>query len=459
MPEQIEEQDKMTAEKIAEILKASMPVMVSELGTQLADQMKDQWEKSLEQVAKDQEQADRDARESANMPLDVQKAVAQGARAEQREKENAPDPMDTMAAIVRAMATTKSDQPLNILNAIKAEKGVENHVIESMEKAISLQEQTRSAMQASQFDNAGILIPEEVSSEMIPLLESLTFIRRRAGGAVPLTHGTLKVGKQNSRATATHQDEQDDYTPTSGKFGDLKLDAKKLTAASVQTREMAQFGGNVGAGIITRDLVTAIAQKEDVTLLRSNGTEYQPRGIRHWIRDENILNDPIDTFDNNIQNLLATLVRIIRIQLESDLPISTQNSTFAMAPTTWANLYRAHDPGSGIAVFKSEIESGRILGYEFDVTNNVPANLDVNGDVGTELYFIHWPSVLVGAVPGLRMEMSTTASYMENGVLKSAFSRDEMVFKAVQYYDMVFRYDFGAVMQALPADWKGDKAA
>ena len=462
--EPVTEAEKLTAEKVASIMKESMPILVKEVGQQVAEDLKDQWEGSLEKTAKAQEKEDREARKSLNAPLDVQKAVADARTQVQREAEKSGEgDFNVMSELMKAMLATKSSDPDVVMNKIKSsyessrdpKQGPEKKaIVEEIEKSYDRQRDQTKSMQASQFDNAGILIPEPVSDEIIPLLESMTFVRRRAGGAISLDRGTLKVGKQNQRATAFHLDEAEDYRPSEAKFSDLKLDAKKLTAMQVATREMIQYGGDVAARIISTDLATALAQKEDETLLRSEGTEKRPRGLRHWISDDQIFTDPVDDFENNIQNILATLVRQVKTLLNQKLPVTTQNSTFGINPDIWASMFRAHDAGSGISPFRAEMREGRILGYEFDVSTNVPNALDRGGVPTSEMYFVYWPAVLMGAVPGVRLEVSTEGSYIgADGQMKSAYSRDEAIWKAVQYYDMVLRYDFAGTVQEVPSDW------
>lgn len=449
----------LTAKDVAKILKEAMPTIVEEAGQKVAEQIKDGWEESLETRAKEDEQKKIEKAKSHNMPFDVQKAVSDAKKAVVREGQAKSKAWEAMASIFSAMAKNKSDDPYLISRTIK-DSSQDTEIIDIVEKAVARQEVQRDTMQASQFDNAGILIPEQISNEIIPLLESLTFVRRRAG-SITLERGTMKLHKQNQRAQAFYGDELDDYTQSAAKFSDLKLDAKKLMAMSIHSREMAMFGGSQAAQIITNDLITALAQRSNNAFLRGAGTEKTPRGIRNWIRDENIFNDPVTDFQNNIQNLLATVVRSIVTLLNTDLPVTTANTQWAINPDIWAQFYRAHDPGSGISPFRSEVDSGRILGYEFDVSTSVPKGIvPEGGEASNEMYLIHYPAVLIGAVNGIRLEQSSEASYVdEEGKMRSMWSRDEVGFKAAEYHDMVLRYDFGAVVQYLPEDWTGEPSS
>ena len=450
-PEQ-NSQDPLTPEEIKAVMKEAMPAMASQLGQNMAQEMKDQWSKSLEEVAKEEEQKDRENRRSHSTPGTVAGSIRSEEPDETSEKE-------TFSDILKAMLRGETNRTSGVLREMKQNPDhYADKSIERMERAEQKETVQKDGMQASQFDNAGVLLDDPVAEGIIELLEANTFIRQRVS-TVDLPSGTLKLNKQNQRATAAYGDEVEDITPSEAKFGQLQLDAKKIRGSQVHSRDFVQFGGEVASQIIQRDLATAIAQESEKALLRDEGTEARPRGIRHWIdEDKTFEPEPVDDFANNFQNILATLVRQIRILLEHEVPVSFQNTTFAMNERTWESLTRTVDAGSGQAVFRSEMEAGRILGFEYDMSTGVPSNLstsEIDGPV-SELYTIWWPAFIMGVVPGLRVEASTEAAYMgADGQLKSAFSKDQAVFKAIEYHDLVGRYDFGASVTNVPSDWQG----
>jgi HK97 family phage major capsid protein len=442
MADIVPKNEELTAQTVAEIVKAAMPAIREAAGEAVGQAVRDSWEKSLEGVAKTQEQA-----RATNTPVAELHAAGRNAiGAVVTGEERSTDGESRAGVFFWALCQAKGD--LERASAIaKADPRYNKATERTFEKVL---DRTKSVSQASNFSDAGVLIPEEYSGRIVELLENLTVVRRRAGTPLTLRRGSLNMGKQNQRATAFYIDEAEDLKISGHKYSDLRLDLKKLTALQVVTNDLLRFADNVDARII-RDLATAIAQKEDATLLRSNGTEKRPKGLLHWITDDHKI-DPVEDLGGGIDNILATLVTMVALVKKKNLPVSSQNSSFIFNTDVWRSLYMRQT--NGIHFFKAEMDAGRILGYQFDETNQVPDNVGDDGQ-STEIYFQYWPAIELGVGPEIALDVSKDASYIdETGSLVSAWSRDQQAFRMIQYHDMISTYDFaGSVCENVPKLW------
>lgn len=448
-------ENQLTASIVAETIKAVMPTIVDQAGQRMAETIKDTWEESLEKTAKAQEEQAREARKASLKPTGFQEQLT----AKQVEERTSKNAQTDLGSLYKASMVAQLKQ-IPLTEALKQDKTLgddrRKSLIERVQKAGEI-------MQAGNYENAGILIPEDTAREIIPLLESQTVFLRRATTA-PVPRGSLKLHKQNMRIQASWTDESEDLAITGQQFSELKLTPKKLRAGGAYSQEMLMYGGPLAANVITRDITTALSQRLDESLFRGTGTEYQPRGLRDWTRNANKLAAPIATFDNNIQNMLATLVRAKVALLNEDLPgITPTSTTWYLNPDLWGSFYRAHDPNSGISVFQAELSQGRLLGHEIDISTANPANLIDEGEPGvdkSDLTLIYWPGIVVGMGPGMSIESSNVASYRNpvTGDLVSAWSQDEIVTKGAIYADMVARYDFCAHYTRVPSNYTGEKA-
>lgn len=440
--------EELTAATVAEIIKASMPALREAAGEAVGQAFRDNWEKSLEDVAKLQERAN-----ATNTPVPQIVAAEKnpmGALVSGEEK----DDKDASRAGVFFWSLCQAKGDLEKASALaKADPRYNKATERTFEKIL---DRSKSVSQASNFSNAGVLIPEEYSTKIVELLENLTVVRRRAGTPLTLNRGSLNMGKQNQRAQAFHQDESEDLIISGHEYADLRLDLKKITALQVVTNDLLRFADNVDTRVI-RDLATAMAQTQDATLIRSNGTAMKPKGLKSWIRDANKLAAPVTGTGDPISNVLATLVTLVAYLKKENLPITTANSSFIFNTDVWRSLYMKHI--NGVHMFKAEMDAGRFLGYQFDETNQIPDNVGTGGDK-TEIYLQYWPAIELAVGPEVRLDVSQDASYKDaSGNLVSAWSRDQQAFRMIEYYDMISTYDFaGAMVENVPKLWTATDA-
>ena len=119
-----------------------------------------------------------------------------------------------------------------------------------------------------------------------------------------------------------------------------------------------------------------------------------------------------------------------------------------MSPRTEMYLLTARDT-SGVYAFRDEMVTGKLFGYPYAVTTNIPENLTVtvnstSVEDTTEVYLVDFADAIIGESTQLIIDASTEASYMDmvnsTPVMYSAFSMDQTLIRVIAEHDFVMRH-------------------
>ncbi|WP_280955255.1 phage major capsid protein [Paludibacterium denitrificans] len=146
----------------------------------------------------------------------------------------------------------------------------------------------------------GVLIPSNMSQEVIELLRPKAVIRKMGTRSVPLNNGNLTIPRLKGGASVGYIGTDGDAPTTEASFDDLKLSSKKMAALVPISNDLLAYSG-VRPGIdqlIVGDLTSAIGAREDKAFIRDDGTGNLPKGLRFWCIAGNQLAAPaIDAID------------------------------------------------------------------------------------------------------------------------------------------------------------------
>jgi len=95
------------------------------------------------------------------------------------------------------------------------------------------------------------------------------------------------------------------------------------------------------------------------------------------------------------------------------------------------------------------VDQGRLFGFPFGVTTQVPDNLG-DGEDESEIYFVDFADAAIGESSRVEIEISSEAAYYDGSNVVSAFSLDQTVLRAIARHDFAMRRNTsGAVIQAV----------
>ena len=296
------------------------------------------------------------------------------------------------------------------------------------------------ALSQSLFTDGGALIPQQYVAELVALLRNQTAVRQMGARSIPMGP-SMEWPEQTGAASAFWVGENTTITDSQPALGTQKMSEKKLAALVAFSNDLIRNASIPAEEFIRQDLLAVLALKEDVTALFSDGGAYAPRGITSFTKSANQVNS---TAASQIAPTLAEirqeLGKCVERLMTGNIPM--QALGWIMAPRTWRYLWSITD-GNGNAVYQQEMNSGKLLGFPFKVTNQIPINQTwgVDGSVDvSSLIFGDFAQFIIGESMGTSIELFPNAAFSTGGNVISGVSTDRSVIRAIMKEDFLVRY-------------------
>jgi HK97 family phage major capsid protein len=281
----------------------------------------------------------------------------------------------------------------------------------------------------------GFIVPPEYAAEIIPFLRDMTVVRKAGARVVPMASNTLLIPRGESGSTATYVGESANIGVTKPGLGMIQLSARKLAAIVPISNELIRDSSPAADAWVRDDLVTALAVREDLAFLRGDGTQYQPKGLRHWVDAAGVTTaNPTVNLANTVADIKTSLVKFKQGRKGRIFSgywfMSTRTEQYLMHLVTGApERY----------FFRDELLTGKFFSYPYAVTDQIPDNLG-GASNGSELYLADMFEAVIGENQNLELAVSQEAAYDEGGTIRAAFSLDQTVLRAVARHDFALRY-------------------
>lgn len=292
------------------------------------------------------------------------------------------------------------------------------------------------ALGAGSDSAGGVLIPENLSSEIIELLRPKAVVRSLGTRSIPLNNGNVTIPRLQGGAVVSYIGTDDDIPQTDEQFDDLKLSAKKLAALVPISNDLLKYAGpnqNVDL-MVVGDLTAAIAQREDKAFIRDDGTGGTPKGLRYWAPGGSLIPAP------DLSGLSgAPLLQAVDLALNTMI-LAHENNNAGMVSPGWLMAPRTRRWLSSLktttgAKFYPELDQGTLKGYPFKTTTQIPWNLGASG-TESELYFADFGDCFIGENDDMRIDFSAEATYTDSsGKTVSAFQRDQTLVRVITHND------------------------
>lgn len=301
------------------------------------------------------------------------------------------------------------------------------------------------ALAATDATAGGFMVADEMANEVIELLRSASIFRRMNPEMIMMETGNLRIPKTTTGSSASYIAENTNMTATEPVFGQIQAMARKLAALVPVSNDLITRAPQ-STTIIRNDLVAALAQESDLRFIRGDGTVGRPKGLRYWAPSANLLNVSASVITENVLGDLGTMLQML---MEGNVRMMRVGWLFA--PRTWSALMTMTS-STGQMVLHEEMSNGRLFGFPFGTTTQIPTDLAVTGASESEIYLVDFADAVIVEQEGIRLEASDTAAYHDGSNVVAAFSLDQTVTRAVAEHDMVLRHEESAVV-AIDVDW------
>lgn len=327
-----------------------------------------------------------------------------------------------MAKMVIALAASQGNQQRAAQFAM--EHGYGEHI------AASLNTLTAGA--------GGVLVPTNLSREVIELLRPKSVVRRLGTRSVPLNNGNLTIPRLKGGAVVGYIGADSDISTTQEEFDDLELTSKKLAAlVPISNGLLANSASSPNVdGIVVGDLTSALSSREDKAFIRDDGNSNTPKGLRYWA--------PVGNVFSATNSGTPTLTQVDTDLNKALFKLENANANMTsvgwiMSPRTFRYLASIRD-GNGNKAYP-ELDQGFLKGYRVGMTTQVPVNLTVGTGSsattdGSEIYLADFGDCFIGEDEQLLIDYSKEATYKDgSGNVISAFQRDQTLIRVIAKHD------------------------
>ena len=282
--------------------------------------------------------------------------------------------------------------------------------------------------------SGGFMVPEVVSPIFMDLLLPFAVVRSLNPVVLPMPSGNMTLNGGLTAPTASYIGEADAIPASSATFRRIALAAKKLVGLVPFSNDLLRFNSPQVDKIVSGWLFKALSNREDLAFIRGDGVADTPIGFRNIPGIYTATMTATPTYIT-VQHDFALMNHSMD---EANLPES--NRGWMYTPRNEMYLKTLLNTVTGHHVYKDEMEQGKLLGYPYRTTTQIPQNL--GGGTETEVYLVNFGDVIIGDTMAITMTMSSEASYVDpSSVTRSAFQNDLTLLRAIALHDIAIQYD------------------
>jgi len=310
-------------------------------------------------------------------------------------------------------------------------KGNESKAFELAEKVYKELPYFEKALNSTDLVSGGVLIAEEVASDVIELLRPLAVVRNLARSR-QIPTGAFRQARATAGAVARYKGEGT-TTNASQLTTDQIVPTPHILESLTSISDLSNdFTNQQSQRIAQEDLLRVMALREDVAFLRGTGTQFEPKGLLN--------------FAANTSAQTSTAVADVRTDIRGlidflgNANVSMDNLAFLMTTRSKGFLEDLKTAGGETNEFSLAVND-QVRGIPVFSTNNIPNNL--GGGTESEIYLANMSDVVIfDAIDSFRLKVSTEATYKDSsGADRSAFANDETVIKMTSAHDMIPRHN------------------
>jgi HK97 family phage major capsid protein/HK97 family phage prohead protease len=294
------------------------------------------------------------------------------------------------------------------------------------------------SMQSGLIGSGGALVPSQMAAEIIELLKPAAVVRSMNPMFVGMPTGSLDFGELTGGATASYVEETVGVNASEPTTGRVKLVAKKLITKVPLSNDLVRRAAVGVEQIIQEEMISRMAIREDLAFIRGDGASSTPRGFKTLMLAANVLTM---TATPTATTALLDLYRLIGCLQDNNVPMTRCGWLMAGRTERW--LKQLRDSVGGY-LFKGEMDGGKLLGYPYKVTSQIPTNIS---STHSELYFADFSQAIVADALAPQLFASREAAYKDStGTLVSPLDRDETVLQVISEHDFALRHVEAAAM-------------
>jgi HK97 family phage major capsid protein len=269
------------------------------------------------------------------------------------------------------------------------------------------------------FSSGGALIPEDMADELIEALRASSVMRSMGIRTIDMPTGSMRINRV--KVPADPNAVQEGTGPNAGTytFQDVVLNAKKIMTIVPITKDLIEQASPAVDAFIAEDMQEAMRVKEDLQLLRGDGTANEHLGLFEIVKANYAATNVFNSTGAGAAQIIADLRTAMTQPRTNKVP--ERDPGWLWNHRSKLFLFTLLDVNSN-HIFRDEITGGMLYGYKYGTSENIPQNLG-GGSNESEVCFTDFGHLVIGDTRDLRVEVVDGAAYKNDaGNIVSAFT-------------------------------------
>jgi HK97 family phage major capsid protein len=293
-------------------------------------------------------------------------------------------------------------------------------------------ELARAGYEIGTPSQGGVFAPEVLMSRVIPMLYSAAVLG--AIGIAPFQMGSnmLKWAKETAEGVAYWgRLEPSGIRASKGSLGEIRMEAKSLTAITSFTNTFLKATGNAANDIALRRFMRLFSKSIDLGALYGNGQQDAPLGLFSRTSGENA----VLQFSKNAVPDAVMPMDILVALLKVDATVA--NLQWVMGPVVYGKLANLRDGNGNFYFPELRSKNPTLLGYPVRLST-VMKTSTTGPNYAADIMFGDWDRYLLGEYRPLELFSTKEGAYLDaTGTMQSTVSNDETAVRFIWQGDMV----------------------
>lgn len=305
----------------------------------------------------------------------------------------------------------------------------------------------KKALNSTTASQGGVLLPENMASEIIPLLYPTTSFLRGNPRRIPMPNGTYKQPKGATGASASYRGESKLMAVSQATMSEVNMSAKLLAGITTITDQLLRWSLPDAAAFAREDLAMAMGTTMDSAMYFGDGTDYTPLGLLNMpggfsVAAANSTTPTVAQIEADAKKLELSMINV-------NLPMT--GAAWVMAPRTLLYMQDLRD-GNGNRLFPElQGTSPRFRNKPVLETTQFPINLG-GGTNESYIALIAFGHIMYGDSMAMQFKITREASVV-NGATTINTWQDGVMAMAMEWEHDVGRRYVEAVAQLTAVKW------
>jgi len=292
------------------------------------------------------------------------------------------------------------------------------------------------ALSTANVAGGGLMVPVEFG-EHIEGLYANSVVRKLGAEQMPMPSGALTMSADNALPTSSWVGEAENAASSNPTQRGVSLAAKKLVTIVPIPNELLKDTSGKALQWVQKKAEQSSSLAEDLAFLRGAGSVHSPKGALYHAASANKFNRAQAGSDSTATEIFKDLGKAIYLCAGQN--VAFERGGWAFHPRIEWTL-RTILNSNGIPYFLEQMNGGRLFGFPFETSTQIPINLDTS-EAGTgdesEVYFGDWASTYIGDTGEVEAMVVDGAAYYNStsSAVVSGLSRDETVVKLARRTD------------------------